>query len=721
MKRTAVAGITLVAVTLLALSLGAPGQSVRADTDNTTAVSCLFLLNVIDGDPDDFPQGADFTAACDGLDATDTANMGDAAGDEDGVFEPGDLDQWDLEANQITEASQASSSILTKIYIVAFVDNDGPVTFDADPGVNVTINDDGSLDDPFPADDGNPETCDGDDDADCGLNILADGDGVVVATVTATSANAGDDIDVSVEQDAAGVTEKIHVVGQPDEIALTLLEPRIQSGASPDCRDGDPGVLDPDALSSTTSTIAVAVVTDSDNTPLTRIAANIFSGDVDIAEVGDNTGVTVDTGEHGMGSMAVICGVDAGSTSIEVDIGIENDSVPITVADILESGPPDSIEFRASPRQIDCTGVQESFIEVRLRDAFNQFVADGFSVQFSIEGEGTGSVLPHEATTVGGQVNAVAKFDAPSAASFEVRAVAGDISGTITIACGGAVECYPMSPPCASSPPLCEWPLSPPNCGPDTDGDGVPDDAEFWYDTEPDDPDSDDDSFLDRPQLLHLGENTDQLRDNCPSIHNSPQLNTDGNFINYFSLKVFNDVTAPVSDAAGNACDTDDDNDGIADADEANGFDCGAATNSVTDPLDADSDEDLVLDYAECILGTDPNDINSVPPIGACVAAGDNDGDRMLDSREFCFYGTSANFTDSDNDGCTDGAEIASVNGDTKVDSLDLAQIAQTFNAIGYTVPAAPHIVQFDVNRDRKITSIDLSLIAQQFNALRCM
>ncbi|HET6615035.1 MAG TPA: dockerin type I domain-containing protein, partial [Dehalococcoidia bacterium] len=195
----------------------------------------------------------------------------------------------------------------------------------------------------------------------------------------------------------------------------------------------------------------------------------------------------------------------------------------------------------------------------------------------------------------------------------------------------------------------------------------------------------------------------------------------DGNFINYFSAKVFNDVTAPMSDAAGNACDTDDDNDSIADADEANGFDCGAAANTVTDPLDPDSDEDLVLDGAECILGTDPNNINSVPPVASCVASGDNDSDRMLDSREFCFYGTSASFTDSDNDGCTDGAEIASVNGDTKVDALDLAQIAQNFNAIGYTVPAPPHIVQFDVNRDRKITSIDLSLIAQQFNALRCM
>jgi hypothetical protein len=639
MNRTAIAGIALVAVLLLALSLGANRNAARADVDSTAAISCLFVAEVIDGDPLDVVTGNEVFAACDSLTPSEIATIASGVGDQDAALEAGELGTIDVDANQVTDDLAATLPRLTTIYVFAFVDDDGRVTFDADSGVSVSINDDGSVTDPTPADDANVETCEGDDDADCGTSILGDGDGVVVATITETSANEGDAIDVDVTQEGVTQTQTIHVVGAADEISLIALKPTIESGALPVCTDGGLEYVlfnmdDP------RSTAVDAEVTDSDGRSLSRISVSFNSGNTAVATIGYTSYLTR-ADSSGSSALAIVCGVDPGSTFIEADIGVEQQAVQITVQEPCDPGP------------------------------------------------------------------------CPTATATPV------------------IGCDPTSPPCptatstpdpnAPSPPLCEWPLSPPNCGPDADSDGVPDDAEFWYGTNPNDPDTDDDGFLDRPQLVHLGENTDQLRDNCPSVHNAPQFNTDGNFINYFSAKVFNDVTAPMSDAAGNACDTDDDNDSSADADEANGFDCGAAANTVTDPLDADSDEDLVLDGAECILGTDPNNINSVPPVASCVASGDNDSDRMLDSREFCFYGTSASFTDSDNDGCTDGAEIASVNGDTKVDALDLAQIAQNFNAIAYTVPAPPHIVQFDVNRDRKITSIDLSLIAQQFNALRCM
>jgi len=67
--------------------------------------------------------------------------------------------------------------------------------------------------------------------------------------------------------------------------------------------------------------------------------------------------------------------------------------------------------------------------------------------------------------------------------------------------------------------------------------------------------------------------------DNCPSTANPDQTDTD-------------------SDALGNACDPDDDNDGLSDEDET--------TVHGTDPLDADTDDDGLNDGFEVSVGTSP-------------------------------------------------------------------------------------------------------------------
>ncbi|MFP8874064.1 MAG: thrombospondin type 3 repeat-containing protein [Myxococcota bacterium] len=84
------------------------------------------------------------------------------------------------------------------------------------------------------------------------------------------------------------------------------------------------------------------------------------------------------------------------------------------------------------------------------------------------------------------------------------------------------------------------------------------------------------------------GDGVEDGVDNCPNIANADQANFDG-------------------DAAGDACDSDDDNDGLDDVVETGTSVFIDANNTGTDPRDADSDDDGVSDGDEVAAGTDPN------------------------------------------------------------------------------------------------------------------
>jgi cytochrome c peroxidase len=98
--------------------------------------------------------------------------------------------------------------------------------------------------------------------------------------------------------------------------------------------------------------------------------------------------------------------------------------------------------------------------------------------------------------------------------------------------------------------------------------------------------------------------------DNCAAADNLDQLDTD-------------------LDLAGNACDADDDNDGLADAVETNTGTYVGPNNTGTDPLVVDTDGDSFADGVEVAAGSDPTNPASIPggqgvpalPIGAWVAA----------------------------------------------------------------------------------------------------
>ncbi len=208
------------------------------------------------------------------------------------------------------------------------------------------------------------------------------------------------------------------------------------------------------------------------------------------------------------------------------------------------------------------------------------------------------------------------------------------------------------------------------------------------------------------------GDTVLDANDNCPSDANMLQENNDRNFTELGPAKTFDDLTLPRSDNAGDICDPDDDNDGRSDDDENAGLNCGAFT-SPTLPMVRDTDSDRILDGAECTFATptNPHVVNAAPP--SCSTPGDLDGDGVSDARELCYYGTSNIFTNSDGDGCGDGREVASVNADQAVNATDLSQVAQHFGP--YSLPAAAHLIDFDITKEGNITATDLSQVAQRF------
>ena len=232
------------------------------------------------------------------------------------------------------------------------------------------------------------------------------------------------------------------------------------------------------------------------------------------------------------------------------------------------------------------------------------------------------------------------------------------------------------------------------------------------------------------------GDGVQVASDNCPLHANPTQVNTDAAPL--VTPGAPNDVSRPNGDIVGDTCDNDDDNDAILDPIEGQmggvpspptDPPCPAST-AATNPLLADTDSDLVVDRAECLLGSDPANASSRPPKPAIDHDGDGlsnafetaqgfdpfdadaDDDTISDGVEHRGYGTSPTSADTDGDGCADGTEIAALDGDTIVGAADLAIVAMRFNRTD-----RPNI---DVNKNGIINAIDLLLVARNFNPSPC-
>ncbi len=206
-------------------------------------------------------------------------------------------------------------------------------------------------------------------------------------------------------------------------------------------------------------------------------------------------------------------------------------------------------------------------------------------------------------------------------------------------------------------------------------------------------PDMDDDGVL-------------NTNDNCPLNANPGQENTDRNFIINAPSFAQNDLTRAHSDTLGDACDDDDDNDGVTDQVEMLHCPYGMWP---TNPLAFDTDGDRFHDGAECGLYTDATRSDSKPLVSACGLTTDGDNDGLKDRIEYCFYNTNPAVADTDGDGVKDGCEAASFNNDTIVNVADLGMLA---TEISRAVPASQKVVNLDVNKDGAYNPADLGMVA---------
>jgi subtilisin family serine protease len=201
------------------------------------------------------------------------------------------------------------------------------------------------------------------------------------------------------------------------------------------------------------------------------------------------------------------------------------------------------------------------------------------------------------------------------------------------------------------------------------------------------------------------GDGLPSLVDNCPAIANPTQDNADANTRPNGPMLAGDDGTWMMSDEAGDACDMDDDNDGLTDTDEESGAACGG---TLTSPLLLDHDGDHLTDGWECAHGSDPTN-----PTSKFLGSGstDADSDRLFDIWGERGYGGTGSSTDSDADGCHDMVEAASVDANKTVGDADRLAVARRALGIWVADPAQDHA--FDVDKNGTVGDPDRLFVAR--------
>ena len=198
-------------------------------------------------------------------------------------------------------------------------------------------------------------------------------------------------------------------------------------------------------------------------------------------------------------------------------------------------------------------------------------------------------------------------------------------------------------------------------CDADDDNDGLSDIAEITSGTNPLLANTDADGVNDNADAFpnNAAETVDahsdtvgDNADNCPAISNTSQTNTD-------------------ADAEGDACDVDDDNDGLSDT---------AEVTLGTDPLLVDTDSDKVNDNTDnCPITANTNQLDTDSDGAGNVCDTDDDNDGLSDTAEAAL-GTDPLLADTDGDLVGDNADAFPTNIAASVDA-DADGLPDAWNA----------------------------------------
>lgn len=137
------------------------------------------------------------------------------------------------------------------------------------------------------------------------------------------------------------------------------------------------------------------------------------------------------------------------------------------------------------------------------------------------------------------------------------------------------------------------------------------------------------------------GDGVANTSDNCPTVANANQLDTD-------------------SDGQGDACDTDDDGDGVADGSDncplaANADQLDSDGDGAGNVCDSDDDNDTVPDGSDnCPLASNPDQTDTDGDGAGDACDADDDGDGVDDAADNCPLEVNPDQADSDGDGIGD-------------------------------------------------------------------
>lgn len=171
------------------------------------------------------------------------------------------------------------------------------------------------------------------------------------------------------------------------------------------------------------------------------------------------------------------------------------------------------------------------------------------------------------------------------------------------------------------------------------------------------------------------GDGVDDASDNCPDVANDDQINTDVDLVG--------------GDAMGDACDDDDDADGMSDAYE----EIHSGVLDRTDPSDReeDPDEDGILNYQEYLSGqSDPNDSNDAPTRPSANAGDDQ---TVSSGSTVALDGTGS--TEGSNSITTYSWTWTQISGDDAPITIDTALASPTFQSPGVGTAQAVKVYEF--------------------------